>query len=92
MTADAYAVFVILTLFDQRKQRKGTRSCLHLFCFTYMCMKMNQKWIRSEGECEYDVNLQCSNVWKISDVLEPNLTLKFSFAEYIFEERYKNNF
>ena len=41
----------------------------------YVNMKMNQKWIRSEGECEYDVNLQCSNVWKISDVLEPNLPL-----------------
>ena len=53
-----------------------------------MYMKMDHKWISSEGECEYDVNLQCSNVLKISDVLEPNLPLWFSFAEYIFEERY----
>ena len=53
-----------------------------------MYVKMDLKWIRCEGECEYDVNLQCSNVWKISDVLEPNLPLRFSFAEYIFEERY----
>ena len=58
---------------------------LHIYVYENES-EMDKVWI--EGECEYDVNLQCSNVWKISDVLEPNLPLRFSFAEYIFEERY----
>ena len=58
-----------------------------MFCITRV-YENESEMERSEEEGEYDVNLQCSNVWKISDVLEPNLPLRFSFAEYIFEERY----